>query len=51
VILCMAGYTSRVGNPILTDFLLLAEKLEQLGFTYYNGKVSIVDPIVERKHV
>ncbi|HEY4963925.1 MAG TPA: hypothetical protein VIH90_04480, partial [Candidatus Saccharimonadales bacterium] len=47
----LAGYTSRVGNPFLSDFILLAEKLDQLGFTYYKGKVVVVEPIEEQKHV
>jgi hypothetical protein len=40
---CMAGHTSRVGNPFLLDFILVAQRLEQLGFTYFKGKVIIVE--------
>jgi hypothetical protein len=32
-------------EPLLSDFTLLARKLEQLGFTYYKGKVAIIDPV------
>lgn len=38
----LAGGESRAGNPLLADFILLAEKLEQLGFIYCNGKVVIL---------
>ena len=41
---------SRVGNPFLADFIQLAHKLKQLGFTYYKGKVVIVESVEEQKH-
>lgn len=41
----MAGSTSRVGNPFLSDFILIGQKLEKLGFTYYKSKVTVVDPV------
>ncbi len=39
----LAGDESRVGNPLFSDFLLVRRKLEELGFTYYNGSVTIID--------
>ena len=39
----LAGYRGSAGNPILADFILVAQKLEQLGFTYHKGKVVIRD--------
>jgi len=47
----MAGTKSRVWHPLLEDFILVGQKLEQLGFTYYNGKVNIVELGEEQKHV
>lgn len=38
-------------EPLLRDFITLANKLEYLGFTYSNGRVIIIDPIEEQKHV
>jgi hypothetical protein len=46
----MAGYTSGVWLPILHDFIHVGEQLEQLGFTYFKGKVVIVEPIEERTY-
>jgi len=46
----MAGYTSRVWLPILDDFIGVAQKLDNLGFVYYKGKVLIVDAVEEQKH-
>lgn len=40
----MAGDESRVGDPILADFILVAQKLEQLGFTYTLGRVILTIP-------
>lgn len=31
-------------EPLLADFILLGQKLEQLGFTYYNGAVTVIEP-------
>lgn len=39
----MAGDESPGGNTLLSDFMLFAQKLEQLGFTRYKGKVTIID--------
>ena len=47
----LAGDTSRVGNTLLPDFICLAHKLEQLGFTYSNGEVLIMEPSKELKNV
>lgn len=41
----MAGDESRAGNPLLTDFTLVGQKLEQLGFTYYKGVVLLIDTL------
>jgi hypothetical protein len=37
----VAGDESHASNPILADFLLVARKLEQIGFVYCNGRVDI----------
>jgi hypothetical protein len=34
---------SHGGNTLLSDFIVVAQKLEQLGSTYFNGNVAIVD--------
>ena len=47
----MAGYLSDAGNPLLADFILVGQKLEQLGFTYYKGKVIIIEPELEKNYV
>ena len=47
----MAGYLSDAGNPFLADFILVGQKLEQLGFTYYKGKVIIIEPELEKNYV
>jgi len=47
----MAGYTSRAGNTLFADYLLLAEKLKRLGFVMANGRVVIVEPDREVKNV
>jgi len=39
----MAGYTSHARNTLLEDYVLLAEKLKQLGFATADGKVIIID--------
>jgi hypothetical protein len=36
----MAGRESGAGNPFLADLVLVGQKLEQLGFTYFNSKVQ-----------
>ena len=38
----MAGDESLSWRPLIQDFILLGQKLEQLGFTYYKGKVTII---------
>jgi hypothetical protein len=37
----LAGDEPRGGNTLLTDFLIVARKLEELGFVYAQGKVII----------
>lgn len=40
----MAGSTGSAGNPLVADFILVGRKLEKLGFIYYAGRVTIVEP-------
>ena len=40
----MAGRESGAGNPLFDNFILVGQKLEQLGLTYYKGIVMIIDP-------
>lgn len=47
----LAGTTARGENTLLSDSILLAQKLEQFDFTYSRGKVVLVEPIQEQKHV
>jgi hypothetical protein len=47
----VAGYTSRVWHTLLLDLIHVAEQLEELGFTYYKGKVIIVEPKLEKSYV
>ena len=39
----LAGSTSRVGNPLFNDFLLVGWKLDKLGFIYNRGNVLILE--------
>lgn len=39
----MAGCESSRGNTLLSDFILFAQKLEQLGFVYHRGRVVIIE--------
>ena len=41
----MAGRESGAGNPLLADFILAGQRLEQLGFTYYKGAVLRIDTL------
>jgi hypothetical protein len=40
----MAGDESNASNPLIIDFVLLARKLEELGFAYHGGEVIIIAP-------
>ena len=40
----MAGDESLNWHPLLADFILLGQKLEELGFLYHNGDVIVTDP-------
>jgi hypothetical protein len=40
----MAGDESLNWHPFLSDFILVGQKLEQLGFTYFRGSVTVIDP-------
>lgn len=39
----MAGCESGAGNPLVTDFTLVGQELEQLGFTYHKGEVIVIE--------
>ena len=38
----LAGSKSLDWHPLFSDFVILGQKLEQLGFTYYKGIVTII---------
>lgn len=40
----MAGDESDGWHPLVADFVLLARRLEELGFIYNKGSVIIVHP-------
>lgn len=40
----MTGSKSHGWHPLLSDFILLGQKLEKLGFTYFKGTVTVIDP-------
>jgi hypothetical protein len=44
----MAGCESLAWHPLVEDFILVARKLEKLGFIYNRGKVVIIEP--EKMH-
>ena len=39
----LAGTTVHGGNTLFADFIMIAQKLEKLGFTYYKGRVILTD--------
>jgi hypothetical protein len=39
----MAGHRSLTWHPLMTDLILLGQKLEGLGFVYSRGKTFIVE--------
>jgi len=41
----MAGRESDASNPLVLDFILIARKLEKLGFTCYKDEVMLVDSL------
>ena len=41
----LAGCESLNWHPLLSDFVLLGRKLERLGFTYYEGQVTVAELI------
>lgn len=43
-LLNLAGCESLNWHPFLSDFILVGHKLEQLGFTYFKGTVTVIDP-------
>jgi len=40
----MAGEESLSWHPLVSDLILVGQRLEQLGFTCYKNKVTILDP-------
>jgi len=46
----MAGYTSRASNQLVTDFIIVARRLKELGFTYHKGTVIILEAMGEQKY-
>ncbi len=41
---CLRNKIDLSWHPLLVDFVLVGQKLEQLGFTYHKGEVIIVGP-------
>jgi len=41
----VAGDESLNWHPFLADFVIIGQKLEQLGFTYFKGRVAIIELI------
>ena len=46
----MAGHVSHRWNQLYPSLLLLAEKLEQLGFYYGGGKVKVCELPMQEVH-
>lgn len=44
----MAGGKSGAGNPLFTDFISVAQRLEKLGFTFHRGNVLLLEPLEEQ---
>ncbi len=42
----LAGDGAATRHTLLDDFLRVARKLEELGFTYYEGKVLVTNSLV-----
>jgi hypothetical protein len=40
----MVGHESHAGNPLVLDFILVARKLEKLGFVYHRKKDLVIGP-------
>lgn len=43
-VIFMAGDESLNWHPFLSDVIKIGQKLEELGFTYHNGSVLVIDP-------
>ncbi len=41
----MAGDESLNWHPLLSEFVQVGQKLEELGFTYFKGTVTIINPL------
>ena len=50
-IISWLGHMFHAGNLLLADYILVAQRLELLGFTYHRGKVAIVEPVEGQKYV
>lgn len=40
----MAGHESHAGNPVVLDFILVGQKLGELGFSYHKNRVMVLHP-------
>jgi hypothetical protein len=48
----MAGDESLNWHPLIADFILVGQRLEQLGFIYSRGVIIVVEPeMVEQQRV
>lgn len=45
---CLVHQCDLSWNQIQNSLMLMRQKLEALGFVYYNGKIEIVEPETER---
>jgi len=43
----VAGCESLSWHPLVADFFLVGRKLEKLDFTYYKGRVMVVEHLEE----
>jgi len=47
-VILLAGKTSCAGNPLVSDFVLTAQKLEKLGFSYHKEGVIVAEPLEKK---
>ena len=47
----MAGETAAIWNHVLEDYTLVAKRLEKLGFSYYDGDVTVTTGFAGAGHV
>jgi hypothetical protein len=43
----LAGHESDGWHPLVEDFILVGQKLEQLGFIYHKGRIVLVEDCYE----